>query len=578
MIQPIYIESGISLYHAKVEDWARSYAGPQFHALLCDPPYHLTEMTNRYGKPGAKPAGYGKDGAFQRASKGFMGSVWDGGDVAFRPDTWTALASHLLPGAFGMAFASARGWHRLAMAIEGLTGVPVAHLSSMADMLTLAIDTKNWLLVAAVEEQLRSYTALTESIQAAGLIIHPMIGWLYGSGLNKATRIDTQIDRRAKAERQVTNVRKHAPKFNVNKHDPHQKNTGYNSRDRLSFEETAPATEMAADWAGHRYSIQALKPALEPIVVFQKPYGGSPVVVMMATGAGALNIQGGRIAMAHGDEKPGFRKKGLGENNTNGIYSTGWKRQNPDQSVGRWPANVVLTHSLECSDEGCLPDCPVLMIAHQSGILTSGSLNGTYDRASKRGVFSGLKPGFRHRESDSGTAARFFEQSDWAYEVEEAIYAADPVRYQAKPGGTEKSAGLHGYEPQTVDDGRKTPIDNPYLRGQTERTNLHPTLKPVALAKYLATLLLPPARYAPRRLLVPFSGSGSEIAGGILAGWEEITGIEMTDSYIGIAQDRIRYYLGLYQQQALFVPAEIEQENIVPIIDPPSQLSLLEGD
>ena len=47
--------------------------------------------------------------------------------IAFRPETWAALARHLLPGAFIMAFASSRGWHRLACAMEdaGLTIRPL---------------------------------------------------------------------------------------------------------------------------------------------------------------------------------------------------------------------------------------------------------------------------------------------------------------------------------------------------------------------------------------------------------------------------------------------------------------------
>lgn len=534
-IKPIYTQSGISIYHAKVEEWARAYDGPLFHALLCDPPYHLTEMTRRYGKPGSKPSGYGKDGAFQRASRGFMNQSWDGGDVAFRPDTWAALTAHLYPGAFGMAFAASRNFHRLAFALEGLTGIPVSDLKSMADMLTLAIDTKNWLLVAAVEEQLRSYTLLSESIQAAGLIIHPMIGWLYGSGLNKVTRIDTQIDRRLGAAQRVVGTRKHAPKFNAKKHGYREKDNGFNSRDRESFDVTEPGSDLAADWAGHRYSIQALKPALEPIIVFQKPYDGKPVENMMATGAGALNIRGSMV----GNESITVNRW------QDGAKPFGGNAGHPyaaHQQQGRWPANVVLTHSAECGED-CMPDCPTDMIRSQAG------------------------------EVDC-----FFEQSDWSLEIEEQIAAGDPVRYQAKPAEKEKNAGLNGYEQTTVDDGRKTPIDNPYLRGKTQRTNTHPTLKPIALSKYLATLLLPPERYAPRRLLIPFSGAGSEVIGAMLAGWEEITGIEMTDSYIDLARDRITYYVNQYQQQALALPVEeAPVEPVLPLIVP-EQLTLLEGD
>jgi DNA modification methylase len=47
-----------------------------------------------------------------------MGKAWDGGDVAFRPETWEAIAGVLKPGAHVMAFGGTRTFHRLACAIE----------------------------------------------------------------------------------------------------------------------------------------------------------------------------------------------------------------------------------------------------------------------------------------------------------------------------------------------------------------------------------------------------------------------------------------------------------------------------
>jgi site-specific DNA-methyltransferase (adenine-specific) len=102
------------MIQADVLSWCKSYEGDKFHALLCDPPYEL----------------------------GFMGRSWDKTGIAFQPSTWAALAEHLHDGAFIMAFASSRGWHRQAVAMED-----------------------------------------------AGLIMHPSIfGWAYGSGFPKATR------------------------------------------------------------------------------------------------------------------------------------------------------------------------------------------------------------------------------------------------------------------------------------------------------------------------------------------------------------------------------------------------------
>src|SRR3990172_3957788 len=105
------------IHNQDVAEWAKSYTGPKFHAILCDPPYNLATITKRFGKNGSKPAQHGKDGAFKRASAGFMNQKWDS-EVAFDHDTWIALAEHLYPGAFIMAFGGSRTYHRLATAME----------------------------------------------------------------------------------------------------------------------------------------------------------------------------------------------------------------------------------------------------------------------------------------------------------------------------------------------------------------------------------------------------------------------------------------------------------------------------
>jgi DNA modification methylase len=66
--------------------------------------------------------------------------------------------------------------------------------------------------------------------------------------------------------------------------------------------------------------------------------------------------------------------------------------------------------------------------------------------------------------------------------------------------------------------------------------NTHPTVKPIKLAEYLARLILPPDN---GRLLIPFSGSGSEMLGAKRAGWKSITGIELNPEYAEIAEKRL---------------------------------------
>lgn len=515
------------IINADILEWAASYDGPLFHALLCDPPYHLTEIVKRFGKPGSAPAQLGTDGAFQRSSRGFMGRSWDGGDLAFQSETWAALANLLHPGAFLMAFAGSRGYHRMACAIED-----------------------------------------------AGLIIHPAIGWSFGSGFPKATRIDTQVDRRAGAERETVGIRRHQPKFDVAGHGA-GKNTGYNSRDRESFDVTAPATELAAAWQGHRYGLQAMKPAFEFICVAQKPYQGQPVDCITRTGTGALWIDGGRIDASEGrphitpNHRPGFADVGV----SGGSRSTG------ETTLGRWPANLILQHSPLCNG-ACAPDCPVRRLGEQSGESESKR-----SIRAKAGAHIGLLQGtnsWQFQEDneggfdDQGTAARFFFQVDYMYERMEA---ADPLFYCAKADRAEREAGLdprqiallgmeevdqqirrkpadwgrriggsgevdrRNFAESTINDGRQKSIDNPYQRGETTRRNTHPCQKPLSLTRYLATLLLPPAMYAPRRLLVPFSGAASEYIGALLAGWDEIVGVEMEADYCRIAEARATYWM-----------------------------------
>ena len=113
--------------------------------------------------------------------------------------------------------------------------------------------------------------------------------------------------------------------------------------------------------------------------------------------------------------------------------------------------------------------------------------------------------------NDSGSASRYF--------------------YTAKASKSERNAGLEGFEEK---------------RGATFK-NHHPTVKPLSLTKYLATLIKPPTG---GRLLVPFSGSGSEMIGALQDGWEYVEGVELTEEYIPIAEARIKYWLNKVEEES----------------------------
>ena len=128
-----------------LRDLARE--GLMVDAVVTDPPYHLASIVARLGQPDSAPIQIGATGAYARASQGFMGQQWDGGDVAFRPDTWRRVFDVMKPGAHLVAFAATKGYHRMACAIED-----------------------------------------------AGFEIRDMIAWLYGTGFPKSHNINGQWD------------------------------------------------------------------------------------------------------------------------------------------------------------------------------------------------------------------------------------------------------------------------------------------------------------------------------------------------------------------------------------------------
>lgn len=92
-----------------------------FDACVTDPPYHLT--SGKKGGSGiasinlASPYGRARIGT-GNGSGGFMGKAWDGGEVAFDPETWYEVYRVLKPGAHLLAMGGTRTYHRLVCAIE----------------------------------------------------------------------------------------------------------------------------------------------------------------------------------------------------------------------------------------------------------------------------------------------------------------------------------------------------------------------------------------------------------------------------------------------------------------------------
>jgi hypothetical protein len=121
--------------------------------------------------------------------------------------------------------------------------------------------------------------------------------------------------------------------------------------------------------------------------------------------------------------------------------------------------------------------------------------------------------------------------------------------YCAKANRKERNAGCQGEDvPSQLNSGgigRKCSVEKRLKEHGTNTPtvkNSHPCVKPISLTRYLATVILPPSSVEPRRLLVPFSGSGSEMIGAIQAGWDVVVGIEQDAQYCEISRQRMRYW------------------------------------
>jgi len=330
----------------------------------------------------------------------FMGKDWDHGVPG--EHYWREVARVAKPGAMMLCFGGTRTFHRLACAIED-----------------------------------------------AGWEIRDCLMWLYGQGFPKSLDISKAIDRAAGA------LSPEGIAFTV----AGQTGKLLGTVPSRGYVQPAPATAAAAFWSGWGTS---LKPAWEPIIVAMKPLSGTFAQNALAHGVAGLHIDGARIATesfpatarrtkAHRDENA------CGYSGPWGVMERGW-----NGVAGRWPANLVLSHSEGCvcvgkkrvksgmgftnetaeqrkramfnasppdggityaSPDGteeveaweCSPDCPVRLLDEQSGDC-SHERNGLRPlRRTKPSVTHSLGLGINNHVGpagmafgDSGGASRFF--------------------------------------------------------------------------------------------------------------------------------------------------------------------------
>lgn len=130
-----------------------------------------------------------------------------------------------------------------------------------------------------------------------------------------------------------------------------------------------------------------------------------------------------------------------------------------------------------------------------------------------------------------GGASRFFATTEWA-----AIDDVIPFLYEAKAARAERNAGCEqlAEKPLLWSSGDENP--GSFQADGTNRAarNNHPTVKPVALMRWLVKLVTPPGG----TVCDPFVGSGTTGIAALAEGFTFV-GIEKNADYLTIARARI---------------------------------------
>jgi site-specific DNA-methyltransferase (adenine-specific) len=335
--------------------------GVLFDSIVTDPPYGLVSVQKRFGSPTAAPARTeGNDGSFARLSGGFMGQSWDATGIERDPEFWNLCLQALKPGGFCFAFSGSRTGHWQACAME-----------------------------------------------QAGFIMHPMHGWVYGSGFPKAHN----------AARAVAKL----------------------------------DSEAAEKWSGWAYGTQTQKPALEPIYLAQRPFSTKTGAEnLLKHGVGAVNIDGCRVPMPEGEvvhvalSDPTKRGQGAGEYCLSGreidtMHAAQRASVERTNTLGRYPANLLHDGSAEV--EALFPN--------SNGSGPARTLNrGKRTAEGGWGMNSKAEGGADLPDAGKGSAARFFYSAAYDDLDVPALFYHSKANKQDRGGSkhpTVKPVGLIRY-------------------------------------------------------------------------------------------------------------------------------------
>lgn len=369
----------------------------------------------------------------------------------------------------------------------------------------------------------RTYHRLVCKIEDAGFEIRDCLAWYYLQGFPKSLSLPKAIDRTLGVEPIVTGAMGSTQCEYLARGEACQGHgdAGKNlSGQTVHAPETRPGSPEGEQWVGYG---TALKPMIELIALAQKPLDGTYAHNALTHGVAGLNIDGCRIEGTVQKAAGGLGGY-AGHDGAEYVLGTGQQFTNR----GRWPGNLLASE----------------------------------DAASLLDAEAGERPGGRPVPGETDSRPIWGNAQRQAFAGYGDLGGPSRMIYVAKPDRGERDFGCDDLELHTAGELTDREDGSAGLRSPRAgagRTgggrNSHNCVKPITLAKYLATLILPPVqRGRTSRLLVPFAGSGSEMIGALRAGWDDVHGIEREAEYVQIARAR----LGRWEQvQDYLEPNEV---------------------
>lgn len=557
--EPYFEDDTVTLFLGKCEEQLRGLLENSVHAVICDPPYGMSQEPDIAEV--LKHWLAGDD--YKAKGGGFMGRSWD--SFVPGPSIWREIRRVLKPGGMLAAFASTR----------------------TADLMGIAIR------IAGFE---RRDTIVHVGSEVYVLEDATEMMWVYGSGFPKDGDLGVEVDKALghtprEVTREVERGYDGARGFSMlEEHEVVEEAATRASGIGSAYKGAAgdgtwkegagteqvvnrePVSDEGKQWRGWSTT---LKPANEPIILARKPISEKNVPLnVVKHGTGGYNIAGAAIGSGKRFNPPSAFK---GDREAPVPVSregfAGTERE------GRWPPNVIVSHT-----EGC--ELVASMKAKAQGEVTIGPSSRPHQgySGSGSGSFAGAMVKVAHVAED-GTemidvwdcvdgcqvramdmqgagevpwrAVRTLEGSGFSQGVTRFMYCAKPTR-------AEKDAGITGdgsYVAQRAggsgiakDERFRALVKAKVAEGLSEEAaaasaqeemskgaprNTHLTVKPIDLMRWLVRLLCPPGG----TVLDPFMGSGTTGCATMMEpGGYTFVGCEMEEEQCRNASQRIVHW------------------------------------